>query len=183
MVLLSTQNICKKLLVRKYLQFYAENFCWSKPGFSIQKVNVTFDLWTLQKEEERLRASTKRESLKRRVRERAHAKGLSAGYLEGDEEDEEDEDISISAIKNKYKQTGKKGTGKFWPQTIKDWTTLSSMWKVTQNAYCSFHCPLHDEQKKCNCYFIKTFPSCATPSNCSNFDLFKVNIFEKVGLY
>lgn len=46
--------------------------------------------------------------MKRRVRERAHAKGLSAGYLEGDEDEEEDEDISISAIKNKYKQ-GKKG--------------------------------------------------------------------------
>ena len=29
-VLLSTQNICQKLLVRKYLQFYAENFCLSK---------------------------------------------------------------------------------------------------------------------------------------------------------
>ena len=64
----------------------------------------------LQKEEERLRATTKRESLKRRVRERAHAKGLSAGYLEGEEEEEEDEDISISAIKNKYKHGG--GGGK-----------------------------------------------------------------------
>ena len=30
-VLLSTQNICQKLWVRKYLQFYAENFCLSKP--------------------------------------------------------------------------------------------------------------------------------------------------------
>ena len=30
-VLLSTQNICKKLWVREYLQFYAENFCLSKP--------------------------------------------------------------------------------------------------------------------------------------------------------
>ena len=30
-VLLSTQNICKKLWVRKYLQFYAEYFCISKP--------------------------------------------------------------------------------------------------------------------------------------------------------
>ena len=31
MVLLSTQNICKKLWVRKFLQIYAENFCLSKP--------------------------------------------------------------------------------------------------------------------------------------------------------
>ena len=30
-VLLSTQNICLKLWVRKYLQFYAEKLCFSKP--------------------------------------------------------------------------------------------------------------------------------------------------------
>ena len=30
-VLLSIQNICLKLWVRKYLQFYDENFCLSKP--------------------------------------------------------------------------------------------------------------------------------------------------------
>ena len=30
-VLLSTQNICLKLWVRKYLQLYAENFSLSKP--------------------------------------------------------------------------------------------------------------------------------------------------------
>ena len=30
-VLLSTQNIVKIDRVRKYLQFYAENFCLSKP--------------------------------------------------------------------------------------------------------------------------------------------------------
>ena len=30
-VLLSTQYICSKLWVRKYLQFYAEIFCLSKP--------------------------------------------------------------------------------------------------------------------------------------------------------
>ena len=28
---LNTQNICKKLWVRKYLQFYTENSCLSKP--------------------------------------------------------------------------------------------------------------------------------------------------------
>ena len=33
MVLSSTLNICLKLLVKKYLQFYAENFCLSKPMF------------------------------------------------------------------------------------------------------------------------------------------------------
>ena len=30
-VLLSTQNICLKLWVKKYLQFYPETFCLSKP--------------------------------------------------------------------------------------------------------------------------------------------------------
>ena len=33
-VLLSTQNICLKLWVRKYLQFYAEFFCLSTEYFS-----------------------------------------------------------------------------------------------------------------------------------------------------
>ena len=30
-VLLSNKNICLKVWVRKYLQFYAEHFCLSKP--------------------------------------------------------------------------------------------------------------------------------------------------------
>ena len=34
-VLLSTQNICKKIWVRKYLLFYAENVCLSKPMFIV----------------------------------------------------------------------------------------------------------------------------------------------------
>lgn len=62
----------------------------------------------IKKEEERLRASTKRESQKRRIRERAHSKGLSGGYLEGYDDEEEDESISIAAIKNKYKGGSKK---------------------------------------------------------------------------
>ncbi|XP_052223769.1 RNA polymerase-associated protein LEO1-like isoform X2 [Dreissena polymorpha] len=62
----------------------------------------------IKKEEERLRASVKRESQKRRVRERAHAKGLSGGYLEGYDDDEEEEGISIAAIKNKYKAGNRK---------------------------------------------------------------------------
>ena len=37
-VLLSTQNICLKLEVRKYLQFSAENVCLSKP---VEKVPLT----------------------------------------------------------------------------------------------------------------------------------------------
>ena len=34
-VLLSTQNICLKIWVRKYLQFYAEKFCLSKPMYTV----------------------------------------------------------------------------------------------------------------------------------------------------
>lgn len=49
----------------------------------------------------------KRESQKRRVRERAHNKGLSSGYLEG--YDDDDEGVSLAAIKNTYKQGGKRG--------------------------------------------------------------------------
>lgn len=60
----------------------------------------------IKKEEERLRASMKRESQKRRVRERAHNKGLSSGYLEG--YDDDDEGVSLAAIKNTYKQGGKR---------------------------------------------------------------------------
>ena len=50
----------------------------------------------IKKEEERLRASIRRENQQRRTRERAHARhGLSASFL--------DDDDSIAAIKNKYK--------------------------------------------------------------------------------
>ena len=61
----------------------------------------------LQKEEERLRASLRRESKQKRVRERGAGRGLSASYLEPDnrEEDgsEEEGAISLAAIKSKYK--------------------------------------------------------------------------------
>ncbi|PSN33955.1 Another transcription unit protein, partial [Blattella germanica] len=61
----------------------------------------------IKKEEERLRASLRRESKQKRVRERGAGRGLSAGYLEPDnreEEGSEDEGaISLAAIKSKYK--------------------------------------------------------------------------------
>ncbi|KAI4894450.1 hypothetical protein NFI96_023815 [Prochilodus magdalenae] len=63
----------------------------------------------IKKEEERLRASIRRESQQRRMREKQHQRGLSAGYLEPDryEEDEEgEESISLAAIKSKYKGGG-----------------------------------------------------------------------------
>lgn len=67
-----------------------------------------------QKEEERLRASIRRESQQRRMREKQHQRGLSANYLEPDRYDEEDEGeeaISLAAIKNRYKG-GIRGTNK-----------------------------------------------------------------------
>ncbi|XP_068060083.1 RNA polymerase-associated protein LEO1 isoform X5 [Anomalospiza imberbis] len=60
----------------------------------------------IKKEEERLRASIRRESQQRRMREKQHQRGLSASYLEPDrydEEDEGDDAISLAAIKNRYK--------------------------------------------------------------------------------
>ncbi|XP_028926778.1 RNA polymerase-associated protein LEO1 isoform X3 [Ornithorhynchus anatinus] len=60
----------------------------------------------IKKEEERLRASIRRESQQRRMREKQHQRGLSANYLEPDrydDEDEGEESISLAAIKNRYK--------------------------------------------------------------------------------
>uniref|UniRef100_F7CSH3 RNA polymerase-associated protein LEO1 n=1 Tax=Callithrix jacchus TaxID=9483 RepID=F7CSH3_CALJA len=60
----------------------------------------------IKKEEERLRASIRRESQQRRMREKQHQRGLSASYLEPDrydEEEEGEESISLAAIKNRYK--------------------------------------------------------------------------------
>ncbi|TRZ02003.1 hypothetical protein DNTS_024165 [Danionella cerebrum] len=63
----------------------------------------------IKKEEERLRASIRRESQQRRMREKQHQRGLNAGYLEPDryDEDEEgEESVSLAAIKSKYKGGG-----------------------------------------------------------------------------
>uniref|UniRef100_A0A6J0THN7 RNA polymerase-associated protein LEO1 n=1 Tax=Pogona vitticeps TaxID=103695 RepID=A0A6J0THN7_9SAUR len=60
----------------------------------------------IKKEEERLRASIRRESQQRRMREKQHQRGLNASYLETDryeEEEEGEEAISLAAIKNRYK--------------------------------------------------------------------------------
>lgn len=64
----------------------------------------------IKKEEERLRASMRRESKQKRIRERGANRGLSTNYLEPDnreEEGSEDEGaISLAAIKSKYKKGG-----------------------------------------------------------------------------
>ena len=41
-VLLSTQNICQNLWVRKYSQFYAEIFCLSKPVIIEKKADAQY---------------------------------------------------------------------------------------------------------------------------------------------
>ena len=62
-----------------------------------------------QKEEERLRASIRRESQQRRVREKAHQRGLSSNFLEGEYDEDDDEGgVSIKALKEKYKGSSKR---------------------------------------------------------------------------
>jgi RNA polymerase-associated protein LEO1 len=53
----------------------------------------------------------RRESKQKRVRERGTTRGLSAAYLEPDHEDGSDDEnaISLAAIKKKYKQDAKSG--------------------------------------------------------------------------
>ncbi|CAL8404012.1 unnamed protein product [Boreogadus saida] len=63
----------------------------------------------IKKEEERLRASIRRESQQRRMREKQHQRGLSSSYLEPDrydDDDDGDEAVSLAAIKSKYKGGG-----------------------------------------------------------------------------
>ncbi|XP_035216363.1 RNA polymerase-associated protein LEO1-like [Stegodyphus dumicola] len=61
----------------------------------------------IKQEEDRLKASIRRESKQRRMKEKSHSRSLSTSYLEPDRYDEDDEGaISLSAIKNKYKKGG-----------------------------------------------------------------------------
>lgn len=59
----------------------------------------------LKKAEEKLRADSRRQNQQRRLREKAHYKGLSSNYLEDRYQSEEEDPsaISLSAIKNKFK--------------------------------------------------------------------------------
>jgi len=77
------------------------------------KVRIINDLRTdpeadrsekIKKEEDRLKASIRRENKVRRMRERAHSSGLTSRFVEGDYEEDEDGGVSISAIKNQYKK-------------------------------------------------------------------------------
>lgn len=60
----------------------------------------------IKKEEDKLKASIRRENKQRRVRERAHHRGPTASYLEPDYDDDDEEGISLSAIKSKFKKGG-----------------------------------------------------------------------------
>ena len=60
----------------------------------------------IKKEEDKLRASLRRENKARRVRERVNQRGPTASYLEPDMDEDDESGISLSAIKNKYKQRG-----------------------------------------------------------------------------
>lgn len=75
--------------------------------------NFIMRCYVFQKEEERLRASMRRESKQKRIRERGAGRGLSTSYLEPDNREEdgsEDEGaISLAAIKSKYKKGGASG--------------------------------------------------------------------------
>ena len=49
----------------------------------------------------------RREAQQKRVKERAHSRGLSAGYLHDDHDDDDENSFSIGALKRAYKD--KKG--------------------------------------------------------------------------
>lgn len=73
----------------------------------------------MKKEEEKLKAASRRQNKQRRMREKAHSKGLSAEYLE-DRYDSDDEvgAVSLSAIKNRFKRGNFDGTASIFYQAI-----------------------------------------------------------------
>nr|CAD7198435.1 unnamed protein product [Timema douglasi] len=89
-----------------------KNMCLAAVTSDSQNLDMCLnvDCQKSAKEEERLRASMRRESKQKRVKERGASRGLSAGYLEPDHRDEEGSEdegaISLAAIKNKYKKGG-----------------------------------------------------------------------------
>ncbi len=53
----------------------------------------------------------RRENQQRRVREKSHSRGLSASYLEGDFDEDDENSFSLSAIKKGYKKGSGAGLG------------------------------------------------------------------------
>jgi RNA polymerase-associated protein LEO1 len=85
-------------------------------GSKMQKVKILTDAiknpeatraQLMKKEEEKLRAASRRENQQRRIREKNYSKQITSSYLE-DKYSDEDESISLSAIKSKFKH-GKNG--------------------------------------------------------------------------
>ena len=72
--------------------------------------DITWCSWTAQKEEERLRASIRREAQQKRVKERGHGRAINTSYLEGDNDDDDDPSVSIGALKRAFKD---RRAGKF----------------------------------------------------------------------
>lgn len=64
----------------------------------------------VQRDEDRLKASMRRQIKQKRVKDRATNKGLTKGYLEGEEDDEDDASFSISKIKNAAKNAKNRGS-------------------------------------------------------------------------
>ena len=116
-----------------------KTFLWSQFKFIVQLFVLN------KKEEERLRASIRRESHQRRMREKAHQRGMDRGYLEGEfeEEEEDEEEVSIAAIKKQFKPGAKKGEQKKYDTfvnkyVLKQTPVLTETWeKITSKLLTS----------------------------------------------
>lgn len=96
------------LAFRELLSFFMDCRVLWKPFFllvELSKKIFNFVGVFSQKEDERLRAASRRETQQRRIRDRNHLKGLSSSYLDQDMDDDEDLEGSLSAITNRYKQS------------------------------------------------------------------------------
>jgi hypothetical protein len=86
-------------------------------GYKTKKVKILTEidknpenkrLELIKKEEEKLKAASRRQNQQRRMREKSQNKGLTANYLEDkyQSEEEDNSSFSLSAIKNKFKHQG-----------------------------------------------------------------------------
>lgn len=85
-------------------------------GAKTQKVKILTELVKnpdaqrnemIKKEEEKLKAASRRENQQRRMREKSHTKGISSAYLEDKLSEEDENAISLSEIKSRYKSGGR----------------------------------------------------------------------------
>ena len=52
----------------------------------------------IRKEEERLKMSVRREAQQRRLKERAHSRGVNKGYLEDEADDDDENTFNIGTV-------------------------------------------------------------------------------------